>query len=470
VNKIYQKTETEKKMKNDNSIDKNITEKTVTEKTETTAQAPAAASSPEPSDRASELRFAVHTFTGTYVGERVERHFIVLKQDDVIVGWTDYHKYILHHGGARRVTSSNKGSVTCITKFLNYVFFDKYHVASLKEVTNEMVVDYLQDYGLCRLPGDSIRTHRAKGTVDRTAAEVLHFLEGVKAAYPDCEFDISKLFKKKKYFNKQRSRYETKEVPAFQLYYAGAKTMSLLRDMPDGAFKIIFNEVLEEDRNILMLVALQAFAGLRPSEACNVRREDSKLGAGLMFDIVDGEVMDVYIDLQREYVLRSDLKPVGGIKKERMQKVYPAFLNAFMKCYDLYMSYIAGRKYEKAYGPLTINNQGKAMTYANYADRFRSVVRKSVPKMLESPDFEVVHYALLLRDRDISPHILRHWFSVRVTLYGANIAELQYWRGDSSPESSIPYIQNKSELEKSYEKVASKIFDFTSWLAEKEVH
>ena len=64
-----------------------------------------------------------------------------------------------------------------------------------------------------------------------------------------------------------------------------------------------------------MVVALGAFVGLRPSEACNVRREDSPLGPGILFHQSDGQVFKIEIDLRKEIPLRSDLKPTGRIKK-----------------------------------------------------------------------------------------------------------------------------------------------------------
>lgn len=64
-------------------------------------------------------------------------------------------------------------------------------------------------------------------------------------------------------------------------------------------------------------------AGLRSSEACNVRRPDSVLGPGMRFEMRDGQIVNVIIDLREEKNLRSDLINVGGIKKPREQKVYP---------------------------------------------------------------------------------------------------------------------------------------------------
>lgn len=217
-----------------------------------------------------------------------------------------------------------------------------------------------------------------------------------------------------------------------------------------------------------MLVALSSFAGLRPAEACNIRRTDSPLGPGIRFVIQNGEITDVILDLKKELNLRSDLKPVGAIKKERIQRVYPVFLDAFVKCYKIYMAYMEHHKYEAEYGALTVNKQGKAITYDNYYQKFRKIVEELIPILLANEDAEIVNYGHLLMENNISPHIFRHWFSVRLTLYGEDTAGLMYWRGDNSPLSAITYLQNKGELEKQYRYVNSELFDFMSWQADIE--
>ena len=188
----------------------------------------------------------------------------------------------------------------------------------------------------------------------------------------------------------------------------------------------------------------------------------------MFFSYLNGEVNDISIDLKRKYVLRSDLVDVGGIKKYRIQRVYPQFLKAFTDCYNLYMDFIKDRPYESEYGPLNINRQGKAITYESYRNRFLDAVDSAKIKMRDSDDPEVVNYSFLLDEQKIGPHIFRHWFSVKLTLYGESAAGLQYWRGDSSIESAITYIQNKSDLEKQYQKVVDEIINYELWRAEKE--
>lgn len=390
-------------------------------------------------------------------------------EDGQIIKWTDFHKYI--RTGKKQIAVPLKNDENkafhAVIPFLNYVYFNKYDINRLTEVNVDMVRHYMNDYGLCKLPDDDEFTARSENTVKTNIYYILSFLEEFIDANPSSLLKRSDLIKDVEVYSKSARRYVTKKVPAFKVVY-NSEPNPIFRDIPEKAFEIIMNEIITNYRDILMLAALQAFAGMRPSEACNVRRPDSLLGPGIVFSYIDGKVHDVSIDLKRKYVLRSDLVDVGGIKKFRTQRVYPQFLKVFIDCYNLYMQFIDDRKYESEYGPLSINRQGKAYTYHSYLYRFRKAVKSAQIKMRDSDDPETVYYSFLLDEQNISPHILRHWFSVKLTLYGEDASGLQYWRGDSSIESSLTYISNKSDLEKQYRYVVDKLFDYELWRSEKE--
>ena len=382
----------------------------------------------------------------------IKRKFIVLKDaSGDICAFTDFHRYIrsAKRQYARRVTDDGNSRHYYVVKLLNYAFFDKYHIRKLNDMTIEMVSAFLNDYGKSLLPDDS--NERTKSTVIACIRTIIDFLDNfIEKNKGNCKIKQSELY-----------------IPAFDVTYTG-KVKSIFRDMPNTVFNQLMNLVIEKHTDILMLIALSAFAGLRPAEACNIRRTDSALGPGIRFVIQNGEITDIILDLKKELNLRSDLKSVGSIKKERIQRVYPAFLEAFVECYRIYMDYMKGRKYEVAYGALTVNLQGKAITYDNYYQKFRKIISELIPILLSDEDAEVVNYGHLLLENNISPHILRHWFSVKLTLYGEDVSGLMYWRGDSSPESALTYLQNKGDLEKQFRHVNTELFDFISWQAATE--
>ena len=70
------------------------------------------------------------------------------------------------------------------------------------------------------------------------------------------------------------------------------------------------------------------------------------------------------------------------------------------------------------------------------------------PYLIKSSDPELRLYGQVLYENQLGTHALRHWFTVQLVLRGEDIGSIQYWRGDSSPESSFLYLQNKGDITK----------------------
>ena len=340
------------------------------------------------------------------IGENqlITRKFIVLKRNKKqIVAWTDFHKYIRSGKNklAHKVSDDGNMRFYHVVKLLNYAFFEKYHIKRLTDINVLIVKDFLNDYGMGTLPGDT--KTRTEDTVNVCIRHIIDFLEAFIEANPNkCAIRKKDLYKEQKVYSTRKRRMETRKVPVFEVLYT-SRPREIFRDMPDSVFSILMNLIMEKHKDILMLAALGAFAGMRPSECCNVRRNDSALGPGIRFVLVDGEIEDIIIDLTEELNLRSDLKPIGAIKKERTQRVYPAFLKVFYECYQIYMDYMEGHKYEADYGALTVNKQGKAITYDNYYMKFRKVIEELIPELLKCDDAEAVNYGHLLIKETVLP-------------------------------------------------------------------
>ncbi|RGG66651.1 site-specific integrase [Eubacterium sp. AF17-7] len=389
----------------------------------------------------------------------ITRNFIVIKdKSGDIVCFTRLHNYVhsKRTNSAKSIADNGNNRTVFVVQFLNYIFFERYYdygITKLIDITLEMIQDFFYTYGSENDSG----VGRSRSTVNKCADSVIDFLlEFITKNKEHCVLEKENLVKDGYYYTKRGiKKYQT--IPKVELIYSETPKV-ILRDMPDSVFKMILSYAASYYKDILMLIASSAFAGIRPSEACNVRQEISPLGPGIYISTSNGNAREIKIDLKKEYVLRSDLINVGGIKKEREQKVYPRFINAFMQCYRIYKEYMTNLKFEKEYMPLNVNRNGKAMTYATYLQKFRNMIKELIPIMLNSDNEEVQEYAHILLEHNISPHIFRHWFSVRLTLYGESVATLMYWRGDKSPESAITYLQNKSELSKRFQKINDEAF------------
>ena len=410
-------------------------------------------------------RFSIYISKNNYNGLLVCRDLVVLKDDNSrIIRWTNFHTFCIAPSKAKTVkhiTNYDHKRIVAVVAFLNYVVFERKLITKLTDLTVDHARMYLTAYGMCELADDTKDTHRNEKTVSATLSYILDFYK-VLSQKCTVSFTEEDLYKTTTRFSKQKHRMVKHREPTFEVFYK-TQTEPIFRDMPESVFRIIFNEIFTNRKDLLMLVAGSAFGGCRPGESCNIRREDSPIGPGLSITYLNGKPYDITIDLQHEYVLRSDMVRVGEIKKERIVRIHPMFINAFHQSYMEYLQFDAGRNYETEYSPLSLNRQGKAVTYKYYYDQFNNVIKRLIPIMLGSSDPEVATYGFMLQSKNISPHIFRHFFSAMLTINGATVAELMYYRGDKSPESALTYLQNKSDLERQFRKVNNAVFDFTMW-------
>ncbi len=414
----------------------------------------------------SNYKFAVYNHQLIIHDNRlITRKFIVIKRLNIITNFTTFHNHIRSSSiFSKSISDDGNNRFTFIVIFLNYVFIENYQlyeISLLSDLTLKIIQDFFNWYGINSM--DNLHKH-SKSTVDRCAISIFDFLVSyINTNQGKCILKTSDLVREITYQTK-RGYTKKRLIPNIEIYHSG-KPRTIFRDMPNSVFNYFISYAMTHHKDIFFLIIICAFAGLRPSEACNVRQEISPLGPGLIIRKINGKAERITIDLLEEKNLRSDLISVGKIKKERKQGVYPKFLKAFEYAYQVHKEYISTSKFESAYCPMSINKQGKAMTYELFRQKFQKMTKELIPLMLNSIDSEVVEYAYELQEHNISPHIFRHWFSVKLVLYGEDIAGLQFWRGDKSPESALTYLQNKGELEKQLMMVNNEIFDYLNYEA-----
>ena len=376
---------------------------------------------------------------------------IVLKNEyGVIVYFTCLHRYVRPYSNSmyRPVTSDAGTKMKYICLMLNYIIIEKYEVYGANhvfQITKEMLLDFLNNYaGGLKADGK----HRNKQSVEKCLNAVLDFIkclnrkfEGYMSVKYDDLFQIETV-------SMNNGRKKLVRRPDFQIEVYDERK-EIFRDIPTDVLAVIIEQAMSFMPEIAFAICLQAFAGLRPGEVCNVRRNDSVLGRGISITEINGRVTKAEIDLTKEYCLRSDLVVCGRIKKERTQGVYPAFLDAFMYAYRAHLKQYAAKSYEHDYGPMFVEHNGKAMTYEYYAKSFQKLINGYVrPKLLKHSNPECRLYGQMLYEKRIGLHVFRHWFSVQLVLHGEDIAQVQFWRGDSNPESALTYLMNKGELVK----------------------
>lgn len=410
------------------------------------------------------------TYKHTFVladNQLITKKFIVLCHADGSKTFTNYHKYLKNPDiKIKSINENGNNRSTFICKFLNYAFFTE-GIDSLSELTTEIGSNFLNAYGMHELPEDDEYVHRNKKTVKKCVKAVLDFYHNlIDDKTSGCKIKEEEMYK---YIEKRDKRGKVRKIkiPIFDVNYIEKVSKPIFRDMPNRAFILLFDHIIENHKDILGVVMHQAFAGLRPSEACNIRRMDV---GGIKIKEVQGELRGVSIDLRNEFNLRSDLISVGNIKKERIAKVPDIFLEAYREAYNIYAEYIEDKPYEVDYSPFSLNKQGKALTYASYYQKFRDIIKhEMIPIYLNSNDPELVIYGHTLMENSLSPHVFRHWYTVQLVLSGIeNPGVLMKLRGDDSPESSLTYLNSKGDLEAQYSKLTNKTFNYMLWAARKK--
>lgn len=377
------------------------------------------------------------------------RSFIVIKNDyGVIVRFTNLHNYacIYENKVFVPIMSDAESRLHYICMMLNYVLikhYDRFCIDHVFKVSLEALDCFFRDYAQEKLTNGK---YRGEQSIEKCVYAITAFFRKLRLKFGNYVLLKNEdLFTEKVVYNKY-GKFKKKKLPAFQVRGL-PKISEPFRELPTKAFRILLSLAFRYAPDIAFAICLQAFAGLRASEVCNVRQEGSPMGSGLIFTRIENRTIKIEIDLTRELMMRSDGVVCGKIKKERIQCVYPPFLEAFSAAYEYHKRFLSDHAYEMDYCPMFINKRSLAMTYDDYSRRFRLLIDDHFRAvLLECDDPECRIYGQLLYENQLTTHALRHWYSVQLTLHGEDIAQIQYWRGDKSPESAFEYLQNKGDL------------------------
>jgi integrase len=295
---------------------------------------------------------------------------VLKNQYNVIVHFTCLHNYIdvYARGVCAPLTGDAKTKMHYVCAMLNYILIDNYEAFGIEHVFSvekRMLDVFFQDYAITKQADGS---YRSRQTIETCVFSVTSFFRKLCRCFEGyMKISPKDLYDEKTVFTR-RGKLQKTLSPNFKVRTVTSGKVTF-RDIPTKVFQVIINQAFHHTPEIVFAICLQAFAGLRPGEVCNVRQECSPLGRGLTITAIGGTVKAVEIDLSAEFVLRSDGVKCGGIKKERRQRVYPAFLPAFSKAYEFHKKFIRNG-FEQDYCPMFIGNWGMAMTYFDYRSKF----------------------------------------------------------------------------------------------------
>lgn len=382
-------------------------------------------------------------------GEQISNHFIVLKDSlGIIVRFTGLELFAYPYTGQwRMIRQQPREPLVQICTALNSIL-SKHPNIPISAITAQMVFDELNRYRERTKPQNK-ESYTSQQSLSKHAAAVCSFfsnaaLSANTALKPE---DLMHTVYIKK--TRQSAKVKQQYVPRYSMKAIHSAPHDIFRDFHTEAAHMLIEEAEKHDRMLVFPIVAQLTAGLRPSEAMNVRDYSSPLSKvpGIKMHQSSCGITGIEIDLTREFPLRSDGVSVGKIKKERTALVYPPYIPLFIYAYRQQQTLLLHSTTEKQYRPLTVARNGKAMTVDAYRIRFQALVHNHLrPRLKASDKSQLQALGAMLDDYKLSPHALRHAFTVGLVLEGLNVAELMTYRGDTSPESALAYLQAKGEL------------------------
>ena len=222
---------------------------------------------------------------------------------------------------------------------------------------------------------------------------------------------------------------------------------NIFRNMPSQIFEVFLKLSKIYYPELTFAIALQAYAGLRPGEICNVRQSIDPKNPGVIYQKVGSRISAFNINLTRLYQMRDDGTYVGGIKKRRIQKVYTPYLSRVQELYQEHLVILERYEFGNGYYPMFVNKNGEAITVKSYrekVERLANVYLKEYLAESDNPYFR--RYAEILTQKKLSPHFLRHYFTVLLVIDNKTPHEIAVWRGDKNLDSSLIYCRDKDDL------------------------
>jgi integrase len=407
-------------------------------------------------------------------GTKHEWYLISIGCSGMILRLTDHHRYV----GAAKTKYAyhiDNDSVRRVCNFLTYVLFkhySKYKIDRITDISFQSAVDYMNEYSKTK---NSKGIYPSRQSVEKEQNAICHFMKNIGNKRIDYRehYYAKKILIKESDKNKSAARKKkTKVAWEYEITakYLNNESNNLIRDIPQKAIPIILRAIRREAPDLLLGACLQLCAGLREGEVVNVRRSNSIYYGGIRYRKENGKFTSFEVDLTKEYLLRSDGKTTGNIKRKRTQAVYPIFLDIIQDAYEEHLKLIDANDIEPE-APMFVNEKrssvtGKKMAISkqSYCNRISKIIFKTVvPELLKSDDSELKTYGMMLNESSWGLHAFRHWFTVQLVLNGEDLNGIAFWRGDTSLESAYIYLQNKGEIMRKYQKandiVANKIID-----------
>ena len=234
------------------------------------------------------------------------------------------------------------------------------------------------------------------------------------------------------------------------------------RVLMHGYLELLLFEAKKYDPMIALAIALQAYSGIREGEVVNLSCGGITEKRGAFSSLASIELdLNQKAKFWEEYNRKT---PPGEFKKKqtRTQKVYDSFIKEVHQMYEAHIDMLQAKGLStKADSPLFVNKHGKPMTVETYKKRVKDLFYNYFLPKLKASCYQSSTWAENAAHIEVyekeypGAHMFRHWFTMYLlTKAGLDVAEVQKWRNDHSPESMSSYIHENEDLIKAYRESA----------------
>lgn len=372
--------------------------------------------------------------------------FILLKGKSFEVEDTPFSRFFMSKDIINlSIETKKKTYARMIVPFLNYILIDSSEkIDTINDLTLELANKFVTDYASGIIDGSGER--RAPNTIEKCELVLTKFIKWL--CYPkDAGF-------KMKYI--KRSIFEdTKSI--FRVHKLQKEKRKRLEDLTPYLVKELISVALEHDPMLALGITLQAFVGMRVGDICQMVDHrfvwictswdfitDKYLLEELALATGPASTMSAYINLEQNYVLRSDGVRTSGIKTHRKQPIFEPFLPIIRNIYLKHVQMLKTKGINNKYNALFINEHGGAMTIQTYLQRFDKLCNKLFERMIELAPYNVLasEALRLLELAPLGTHSLRYFYTNQIGSYVPTPHMLAYYRGDKNINSALTYLKN----------------------------
>lgn len=361
----------------------------------------------------------------------------------------DYSKFFLINPLLNRDKNTRLGYAKVITMFLNYTFFDRMvasnwsRIKNLDKIENLTIDDgnrFLNDYKVGKIGNKGVKKRESIEIAERKLTNFYYFLYKSYNMKFIKQNNFQYVTRNINYNGRLREIKTLKSI--FTIHYLDQCGRKRLHNLSFYALVEFIFLALEYYPMIALAIAIQACAGLRKGEVCNVSYYNSRS------TYIGDELKDWCVDLGVKPQLRSDGVDVGQIKSPGIAHVHPSLLPFFdliLREHEKYIKQILKKK--NKFGAIFINRDGSAMTEKNYERAFNILAEKLIERLYKTDDARVKEEADSMLEYNFTTHTLRYFFTNYISkLKDITIFDIAMYRRDRSLSSAMIYIRNNPYL------------------------